>query len=81
MRVAQVVLSLGMGGQEQLVVRIAHALRARGHDPHVVTLTPGGARLYDLSAYQSAFSMLFAWGAVALVALAFTRETHCRQAA
>ena len=44
-------------------------------------LTPGGARLYDLAAYQSAFSLLFVWGAVALVALAFTRETHCRQAA
>ena len=44
-------------------------------------LTPGGARLYDLAAYQSAFSLLFAWGAVALVALALTRETHCRQAA
>lgn len=44
-------------------------------------LTPGGARLYDLSAYQSAFSTLFVWGAVSLVLLAFTRETHCRQAA
>jgi MFS family permease len=44
-------------------------------------LTPGGARLYDLAAYQSAFSMLFAWGAIALVALLATRETHCRQAA
>ena len=45
------------------------------------TLTPGGARLYDLDAYRSAFSLLFAWGALALVALALTRETHCRQAA
>ena len=43
-------------------------------------LTPGGARLYDLAAYRSAFSLLFLWGAVALVALALTRETHCRQA-
>ncbi|MBX3715123.1 MAG: MFS transporter [Burkholderiales bacterium] len=42
-------------------------------------LTAGGARLYDLAAYQSAFSLLFAWGAVALVALLLTRETHCRQ--
>lgn len=43
-------------------------------------LTPGGARLYDLAAYRSAFSLLFAWGAVALVLLALTRETHCKQA-
>ena len=42
-------------------------------------LTPGGARLYDFAAYQSAFSLLFVWGALALVLLAFTRETHCRQ--
>jgi predicted MFS family arabinose efflux permease len=44
-------------------------------------LTPGGARLYDLEAYRSAFSILFAWGALALVALLFTRETGCRQSA
>jgi MFS family permease len=44
------------------------------------TLTPGGARLYDLAAYRSAFSLLFVWGAVALVLLALTRETHCKQA-
>jgi nitrate/nitrite transporter NarK len=44
-------------------------------------LTAGGARLYDLDAYRSAFSILFAWGAVALVALLFTRETHCKQLA
>ena len=44
-------------------------------------LTPGGARLYDLDAYRSAFSLLFVWGAIALVALLLTRETHCRQAA
>lgn len=44
-------------------------------------LTPGGARLYDLDAYRSAFSLLFVWGAIALVALLLTRETHCKQAA
>jgi nitrate/nitrite transporter NarK len=44
-------------------------------------LTPGGARLYDLAAYRSAFSMLFAWGALALVALLLARETHCKQSA
>lgn len=42
-------------------------------------MTAGGARLYDLAAYQNAFSLLFAWGAFALVLLAFTRETYCRQ--
>jgi hypothetical protein len=41
--------------------------------------TAGGGRAYDLAAYQSAFSLLFAWGAFALVLLAFTRETNCRQ--
>jgi MFS family permease len=44
-------------------------------------LTAGGARLYDIDAYRIAFSSLFAWGAIALVALLLTRETHCRQAA
>jgi nitrate/nitrite transporter NarK len=44
-------------------------------------LTAGGARLYDLAAYRNAFSLLFVWGAIALVLLAFTRETHCRQTA
>lgn len=48
MRIVQVVLSLGMGGQERLVVRIAKGLRERGHDSHVVTLTPGGALRRDL---------------------------------
>jgi MFS family permease len=43
-------------------------------------LAAGGARLYDLAAYRSAFSLLFIWGAIALVLLLFTRETHCRQA-
>jgi nitrate/nitrite transporter NarK len=42
-------------------------------------LTPGGARLYDLAAYQRAFSLLFVWGAVSMVLLVLTRETHCRQ--
>jgi nitrate/nitrite transporter NarK len=44
-------------------------------------LTPGGARLYGLEAYQVAFSLVFLWGALALACLAFTRETHCRQSA
>lgn len=48
LRIAQVVLSLDIGGQERLVVRIAHALRDRGHDAHVVTLTRGGALRSEL---------------------------------
>jgi MFS family permease len=44
-------------------------------------VTAGGARLYDLAAYQRAFSILFLWGAASLVLLAFTRETNCRQSA
>jgi hypothetical protein len=37
-----------------------------------------GARVYDFTAYQWGFSLMLAWGAAALVALAFARETHCR---
>jgi len=43
-------------------------------------LTAGGARLYDLGAYRTAFSLLFVWGLVSLGCLLATRETHCRQA-
>jgi MFS family permease len=42
-------------------------------------LTAGGARFYDLAAFQQAFSLVFLWGAVSIVLLAFARETHCRQ--
>jgi MFS family permease len=37
-----------------------------------------GARVYGLAAYQAGFSLFIAWAALALVLLAFTRETHCR---
>lgn len=47
-RIVQVVLSLGMGGQERLVVRIARALRERDFDVHVVSLTEGGALRAEL---------------------------------
>jgi MFS family permease len=40
-----------------------------------------GVRLYGLQAYQSGFSMMLAWVAMALVLLFFTNETHCRQIA
>lgn len=38
-----------------------------------------GVRVYDLAAYQSAFSLMFIWGALALVMLWLARETHCHQ--
>lgn len=49
MKIAEVVLSLDIGGQERLLVRMAQALRERGHDVHVVTLTGGGALRGELS--------------------------------
>lgn len=49
MRIAQVVLSLDVGGQERLLIRMAHALRERGHELHVVSLTPGGALRGDVA--------------------------------
>ena len=42
-------------------------------------LTAGGARFYELGAFQQAFSLVFVWGAVSLALLLATRETHCRQ--
>ena len=42
MQIVEVVLSLDIGGQERLVLRMAQAFHERGHDVHVVTLTPGG---------------------------------------
>jgi predicted MFS family arabinose efflux permease len=39
-----------------------------------------GIRVYDFAAYQNGFALALAWGAVAIVMLAFTRETYCRQA-
>ena len=38
-----------------------------------------GARVYDFSAYRAGFSLMLAWLVLALVLVAFTRETHCRQ--
>ena len=42
-------------------------------------LTAGGARFYELGAFQQAFSLVFLWGAISLTLLALTQETHCRQ--
>lgn len=49
MRIVQVVLSLEVGGQERLLVRMAQALHEAGHRLHVVTLTTGGSLRQDLS--------------------------------
>jgi glycosyltransferase involved in cell wall biosynthesis len=43
MRIVHVVQGLGIGGQERLVVQLSHELAARGHEPSIVTLSPGGA--------------------------------------
>jgi glycosyltransferase involved in cell wall biosynthesis len=58
MRIAQVVLSLNIGGQERLIVRLAAGLRALGHDVHIVTLKPGGAlrdQVGDTPVHEMAF--------------------------
>lgn len=41
--------------------------------------TAKGVRIYDLDAYQTGFSLMLAWAALALILLFFTKETHCRQ--
>ncbi|MBL8513713.1 MAG: MFS transporter [Betaproteobacteria bacterium] len=38
-----------------------------------------GVRTFELAAYQRAFSLVLVWGVVAMILLAFTRETHCKQ--
>jgi glycosyltransferase involved in cell wall biosynthesis len=48
MRIVQTVLSLGIGGQERLMLRIVAALQKRGHDVQIVTFTPGGALLNEV---------------------------------
>jgi glycosyltransferase involved in cell wall biosynthesis len=42
MRILHVVQSLGMGGQERLILNLARALAKRGHEVAVASLTPGG---------------------------------------
>ncbi len=38
-----------------------------------------GVRIYSLEAYQTGFTLMILWAALALALLFFTRETHCRQ--
>ncbi|HUX67453.1 MAG TPA: MFS transporter [Terriglobales bacterium] len=40
-----------------------------------------GARVYGLGAFQAAFVLMVLWSLLAVVMLACTRETHCRQMA
>jgi glycosyltransferase involved in cell wall biosynthesis len=42
MRIVHVVQGLGIGGQERLVVQLSQELAARGHEPSIVSLSPGG---------------------------------------
>lgn len=41
--------------------------------------TLAGVRIYSFDSYRAGFSLMFAWTALALVLLLFTKETHCRQ--
>lgn len=47
MRIVHVVQSLGLGGQERLVLHLSRELRRRGHKVTVVSLTPGGVLRAD----------------------------------
>jgi len=42
MRIVHVVLTLNIGGQERLILNLSRELARRGHDVHVISLTPGG---------------------------------------
>jgi len=41
----------------------------------------GGVRVYGFEAYRAGFSFMLVWLVLAIVLVAFTRETHCRQLA
>jgi MFS family permease len=38
-----------------------------------------GIRIYDLGAYRAAFTLMMGWSILAIVLIAFTTETKCRQ--
>lgn len=48
-------------------------------DLHWRGTVAAGTRFYELDAFRNAFSLLFIWGALSLILLALTRESHCRQ--
>jgi hypothetical protein len=39
-----------------------------------------GKRVFDFASYQRGFSLMLIWGVVAILLLALTKETYCRQA-
>ncbi|MFH1138291.1 MAG: MFS transporter [Pseudomonadota bacterium] len=41
--------------------------------------TAGGLRLYSQGSYQAGFALMIAWGALACLFIALTKETHCRE--
>ena len=38
-----------------------------------------GARVYDVAAYRSGFSLMLIWIVISFILLLFTKETGCRQ--
>jgi MFS family permease len=42
-------------------------------------LMAGGVRIYSLEAYRAGFSLMLGWAALAVIFVALTRETFCRQ--
>ena len=42
--------------------------------------TVDGVRIYSLEAYRSGFTLMIVWIFLGVIVLAFSRETHCRQA-
>jgi glycosyltransferase involved in cell wall biosynthesis len=68
MRILHVVQSLGMGGQERLILNLARALAKRGHEVAVASLTPGGElrpefvpefRVYDVTRKSGFDALIF----------------------
>src|SRR5438067_9708528 len=53
MRITHVVLSLDTGGQERLILSLSRALRDRGHDVSVVSLTAGGTLRGDFGDFRT----------------------------
>jgi hypothetical protein len=47
-------------------------------DRHWDGLLVNGARIYQASAYSSAFTLLFVSSCLSVAAVYFTRETYCR---
>lgn len=41
--------------------------------------TKAGIRIYEFGAYRAGFSLMLVWAVLALICLALTRETDCRQ--